>query len=179
MPEMLMPKLSDTMEEGTILRWIKADGDKVAKGEPLVEIETDKATMTVEAPGDGTLVIIAEEGDTLDVGAPIATIGDAAGAPTGVQPVAPAGEADPISTDEVATGIPTASDGTADTISGAGTPAITPSPAPMAPQPAAAPPAVAPPATSGDRVAASPLARNIAAHAGLDLSTVTGTGPGG
>jgi len=179
MPEMLMPKLSDTMEEGTILRWIKADGDKVAKGEPLVEIETDKATMTVEAPGDGTLVIIAEEGDTLDVGAPIATIGDAAGAPAGVQPVAPTGEADPIATDEVATGIPTASDGTADTISGAGTPAITPSPAPMAPQPAAAAPAVAPPATSGDRVAASPLARNIAAHAGLDLSTVTGTGPGG
>ena len=59
MPEMLMPKLSDTMEEGTVLRWFKADGDQVAKGEPLVEIETDKATMTVEAPNDGTQAIIA------------------------------------------------------------------------------------------------------------------------
>lgn len=173
MPEMLMPKLSDTMEEGTILRWIKADGDQVVKGEPLVEIETDKATMTVEAPGDGTLVIIAHEGDSLDVGTPIATIGD----PAGLGAAAPDGTANPSAPDDLATGIPTAPDGTADTIPAAGSPA---SPqAAMAPPPAAATPAVAAPAQSGDRVAASPLARNIAAHAGLDLSTVTGTGPGG
>ena len=168
MPEMLMPKLSDTMEEGTILRWIKADGDQVAKGEPLVEIETDKATMTVEAPGDGVLSIIAEEGDTLDVGAPIARLGDGATAH-------PAAADAP---DNVATGIPTADDGTARTISAAATPAVAPaSPAAPAPAAPAVPVAVTPP--SGDRSAASPLARNIAAHAGLDLSTVTGTGPGG
>ena len=75
MSDMLMPKLSDTMEEGTVLSWLKADGDQVAKGEPLVEIETDKATMTVEAPDSGVLRIIAAEGDTLDVGQPIAQIG--------------------------------------------------------------------------------------------------------
>ena len=83
MSQMTMPKLSDTMEEGTVLRWLKADGDAVAKGEPLVEIETDKATMTVEAPESGTLRIIAAEGDTLDVGAPIADIGDGVAADSG------------------------------------------------------------------------------------------------
>ncbi|MGB0730823.1 MAG: lipoyl domain-containing protein, partial [Miltoncostaeaceae bacterium] len=66
MSTMAMPKLSDTMEEGTVLRWLRADGDVVAKGDPLVEIETDKATMTVEAPEDGVLHIVAAEGDTLD-----------------------------------------------------------------------------------------------------------------
>jgi pyruvate dehydrogenase E2 component (dihydrolipoamide acetyltransferase) len=152
---MRMPKLSDTMEEGTILQWLKADGDLVAKGEPLVEVETDKATMTVEAPADGALVIIAGEGDTLAVGAPIATIGsgDATGAG-----------------DDVATGIPTTSDGTSDTIAAA-------APAPAAPPAAPPPPATREP--TGGHIAASPLARNIAAHAGLDLATVAGTGPGG
>ena len=65
MAQLLMPKLSDTMEEGTILQWLVADGEAVAKGQPLVEIETDKANMTVEAPEDGTLHVIAAEGDTL------------------------------------------------------------------------------------------------------------------
>jgi pyruvate dehydrogenase E2 component (dihydrolipoamide acetyltransferase) len=165
MPEMLMPKLSDTMEEGTVLRWFKADGDEVAKGEPLVEIETDKATMTVEAPNGGTLAIIAQEGDTLDVGAPIAMIGDGASTTNG--PAAP-------SEGTVATGIPTSDDGTADTIAAA-TPVATPPPVPVAP--AQPPVRTAPP--TGDRIPASPLARNIAAHHGIDLATVTGTGPGG
>jgi len=167
MPEMLMPKLSDTMEEGTVLRWFKADGDEVAKGEPLVEIETDKATMTVEAPNGGTLAIIAQEGDTLDVGAPIAMIGDGASTTNG--PAAP-------SEGTVATGIPTSDDGTADTISAAAVPAAAP-PAPAAPTPQTPPPAPSTP--TGDRIPASPLARNIAAHHGIDLAIVTGTGPGG
>ena len=182
MPEMLMPKLSDTMEEGTVLRWFKGDGDQVAKGEPLVEIETDKATMTVEAPNDGTLAIIAQEGDTLDVGAPIAMIGD--GAPKGVEPPGTRSTEIASTTDgpaapsegTVATGIPTTDDGTGDTIAAAAAAtAATPTPPPVAPP---APPARTAPAT-GDRIPASPLARNIAAHHGIDLATVTGTGPGG
>jgi pyruvate dehydrogenase E2 component (dihydrolipoamide acetyltransferase) len=173
---MAMPKLSDTMEEGTVLRWLHADGDVVAKGDPLVEIETDKATMTVEAPEGGVLHIVAAEGDTLDVGQPIAEIGGdggAATAGTGAIPVpdAPTQEIEAVRDDvpapaaqapdeqSLATGIPTADDGTAGSIAGAFTPA-----------------------GIGDatgRPAASPLARGIAARAGLDLATIRGTGPGG
>src|SRR5262245_33088561 len=78
MAEFRMPKLSDTMEEGTVLQWLRSEGDDVAKGEPIVEIESDKANMTVEAPDSGVLAILAQEGETLPVGAPIATIGDGA-----------------------------------------------------------------------------------------------------
>ncbi len=70
-----MPRLSDTMEEGTILRWFKADGDEVKRGEELVEIETDKATMTYESDQEGILRIVAHEGDTLAVGELIAHVG--------------------------------------------------------------------------------------------------------
>ena len=182
MSEMLMPKLSDTMEEGTVLRWLKTDGDSISRGEPLVEIETDKATMTVEAPADGTLRIIAAEGDTLDVGAPIADIGGAGAAPapaatgpeatdpgaTGVieMPDAPTQEieavregGEPAAEHSLATGIPTADDGTAGSIASAFTPADVRAP--------------------DDQVAASPLARTIAAREGIDLTSITGTGPGG
>ena len=168
MSTMAMPKLSDTMEEGTVLRWLRADGDVVAKGDPLVEIETDKATMTVEAPEDGVLHIVAAEGDTLDVGQPIAEIGgdgaaDVPDAPTqeieAVRDVAPA--AAPAAPDEqpLATGIPTADDGTAGSITGVFTPAEV--------------------GDATGRPAASPLARGIAARAGVDLATIRGTGPGG
>lgn len=85
MAELLMPRLSDSMEEGTIVRWLIADGTAVERGQEVVEIETDKATMGYEASDGGTLRILAAEGDTLPVGAPIATIGDEAGPP----PVAP------------------------------------------------------------------------------------------
>jgi len=166
-----MPKISDTMEEGTVLSWLKADGDQVAKGEPLVEIETDKATMTVEAPDSGVLRIIAAEGDTLDVGQPIAQIGGSAAAvpatddpgATGVieMPDAPTQEIEAVraADAEPATGIPTADDGTASSISSAFTPADV--------------------SATAERPAASPLARNIAAREGVDLATVQGTGPGG
>ena len=69
-----MPRLSDSMEEGTILTWLRADGDHVLKGEELVEIETDKATMTHESPEEGVLSIVAAAGTTVAVGAPIARI---------------------------------------------------------------------------------------------------------
>src|SRR6185437_6068299 len=75
MADIVMPRLSDTMEEGTILRWLKADGDTVRRGEELVEIETDKAAMTYESDQDGILSRIASEGDTLPVGEVIARVG--------------------------------------------------------------------------------------------------------
>lgn len=176
MSTMTMPKLSDTMEEGTVLKWLKADGEDVAKGEPLVEIETDKATMTVEAPESGTLRIVAAEGDTLDVGQPIAEIGGGGAAEaaeatdttdpgaTAVieMPDAPTQEIEAVTAAQAADdaqGIPTADDGTADSIASAFTPAdVTPA--------AAAP-------------AASPLARTLAARHGIDLHSIRGTGPGG
>ena len=75
MSDVVMPRLSDSMEEGTIVRWLKADGDEVRRGEEIAEIETDKATMTYEADQDGVLSIVASEGDTLPIGEVIARIG--------------------------------------------------------------------------------------------------------
>src|SRR5919108_1559715 len=83
MPDVTMPRLSDSMEEGTILKWLKAAGDEVGKGDELVEIETDKATMTYEADSEGTLEIVAEEGSTLSIGEVIARIGEGAGQAAG------------------------------------------------------------------------------------------------
>src|SRR3954454_15548071 len=79
MADVSMTRLSDSMEEGTILKWLKSDGDSVSKGEELVEIETDKANMTYEADEEGTLEIVAQEGDTLPVGETIARIGEGSG----------------------------------------------------------------------------------------------------
>jgi pyruvate dehydrogenase E2 component (dihydrolipoamide acetyltransferase) len=81
MAEIVMPRLSDTMEEGTILRWLKRDGEHVARGEELVEIETDKAAMVYESDEDGVLRILAGEGDTLAVGATIAQVGTSGESP--------------------------------------------------------------------------------------------------
>src|SRR5712691_1479350 len=75
--DVIMPRLSDSMEEGTVLRWLKSVGDEVKRGEELVEIETDKANMIYESTEEGTLVdILAQEGDTLPIGEVIARIGD-------------------------------------------------------------------------------------------------------
>src|SRR3954447_9024102 len=78
MADVAMPRLSDSMEEGTILKWLKSDGDDVKRGEELVEIETDKANMTYESDQEGVLKIVAQEGDTLAVGETIAKIGEGA-----------------------------------------------------------------------------------------------------
>ncbi len=78
MADVVMPRLSDSMDEGTILRWLKSVGDAVQVGDELVEIETDKANMAYESDLAGTLTeILAEEGETLPIGAPIARVGDA------------------------------------------------------------------------------------------------------
>jgi pyruvate dehydrogenase E2 component (dihydrolipoamide acetyltransferase) len=82
--DVTMPRLSDSMEEGTVLKWLVEEGAEVKRGEPLVEIETDKANMTYEADTDGTLIdIVAQEGDTLAIGEPIARIGDPSEAGSG------------------------------------------------------------------------------------------------
>src|SRR5918911_4512638 len=78
--DVTMPRLSDSMEEGTILKWIVEEGGEVKRGEPLVEIETDKANMTYEADADGTLIeIVVPEGETVALGEVIARIGEAGG----------------------------------------------------------------------------------------------------
>src|SRR5215207_6973146 len=82
--DVTMPRLSDSMEEGTVLKWLVDEGGEVKRGEPLVEIETDKANMTYDADSDGVLVeIVAQEGDTLAIGEVIARIGEAGEAKSG------------------------------------------------------------------------------------------------
>jgi pyruvate dehydrogenase E2 component (dihydrolipoamide acetyltransferase) len=149
MTEIVMPRLSDTMEEGTILRWLKRDGDFVRRGEELVEIETDKAAMVYESDGEGPLRIIAAEGDTLAVGATIAHVGETSGG------VETPGAVQMPSAVQMAGGEPPAA---AD---------------------AAPPPAGAALHGDEDRVKASPLARRVARESGVDLHALTGTGPGG
>ena len=177
MAEIVMPRLSDSMEEGTVLRWLKSVGDQVAVGDELVEIETDKANMVYESDLDGTIVeVLAQEGDTLPVGDPIARVGDASevvggngGAPGAA---ASAGKAGAESTAQ-------AQDADQPAI-GQREPAVASAPAtPPAPAtPAATPPS--PDAVGADgRVKASPIARRIAADRGLDLSALSGSGPGG
>src|SRR5205085_6372916 len=93
MADVNMPKLSDTMEEGTIVDWKKSSGDEVHKGDVLAEVESDKATFDLEAEDDGKLEILVEKGVPAKIGAPIARIGEARGEakseqkPEGKQPV--------------------------------------------------------------------------------------------
>jgi pyruvate dehydrogenase E2 component (dihydrolipoamide acetyltransferase) len=159
MAEIVMPRLSDTMEEGTILRWLKSDGEQVKRGEELVEIETDKATMTYESDQAGVLATVAGEGDTLAVGALIAHIGED-GAPGTRDAGSPAAR-----TDEGPAGVRAEGE----TIAGGGSQrAATSPPAPAVPD-----------RPAGERVKASPLAKRIAREDGVDLQSLTGSGPGG
>jgi pyruvate dehydrogenase E2 component (dihydrolipoamide acetyltransferase) len=162
MTDIVMPRLSDTMEEGTILRWLRKDGDDVARGEELVEIETDKATMTYESDQAGVLQTIAAEGDTLPVGTVIARVG-AQVAPATEQ-VPAAGREQSSATPETVAPDSAAAGGAGSFAQGAGRSAAIDAPA-------AAP--------DGSRVKASPLARRIARERGLDLGEVSGSGPGG
>jgi pyruvate dehydrogenase E2 component (dihydrolipoyllysine-residue acetyltransferase) len=172
MPDVVMPRLSDSMEEGTILKWLKAEGDEVARGDELVEIETDKATMTYESDSAGTLSLVAQEGDTLPIGEVIARIG-AAGE-------APAGDAAPAEASQQAEA---SGNGAPSEAPPAAAPAATAEPPAAAPEPEPAPGAAAPAAPSpegnGGRPKASPVARRIAREQGIDLSALQGTGPGG
>jgi pyruvate dehydrogenase E2 component (dihydrolipoamide acetyltransferase) len=155
MAEIVMPRLSDSMEEGTVLKWMKGVGDEVAVGDELVEIETDKANMAYESDVAGTLTeVLAEEGETLPIGAPIAIVGDAKGS-TG-QAAGPVTAGDPPS--------PPVAKASSATV------------------PPTVPPAAAASAAGGEgsgRVKASPLARRVARDTGVDLAGVQGSGPGG
>ncbi len=156
-----MEALSPTMEEGQVVRWLKAEGDAVANGDLLAEIETDKATMELVARGDGILrSIFVAEGGTAPVGEVIGVI---ASADEDISALVPEGGGS----------------------SGGGASAPAPaSDAPETPAPAAAPSAAAAPAPAtapaeGGRVKASPLARRLAQDAGVDLAALAGSGPGG
>lgn len=159
-----MPKLSDTMSVGTLIKWLKQEGDAVQAGDMLAEIETDKATMELETFFTGTLIkIYAEAGSQVAIGAPLCAIGKPGeAAPT--PPVASAAPPPPPAP------VPSA-------------PVVT-APAPVAaPVPVPAPtlatvPAAASP-TSADRLKISPLARKIAADQKIDPTHLTGSGPGG
>jgi len=150
-----MPQLGFDMREGTLVRWLKQPGDKVEKGEPLAEIETDKAIVELESFFSGVVTkLLVEEGTTVPVGQPIAVID------TGDEqaPEEPAGQAAEIAA-----------------------PPAQPAAQPTAAAPAAAEPVangVSAPAEGG-RIKASPLARRLAAEHGIALQTLTGSGPGG
>ena len=105
MAEIVMPRLSDSMEEGTILKWLMSDGDEVQRGDPLAEIETDKATLTYEADAAGVLTIVAAAGETHPIGTVIAHLG--AGGNGAAQAAAPAAEPAPPQA-EAAPPVPTA-----------------------------------------------------------------------
>src|SRR5688500_3880941 len=170
MADVAMPRLSDSMEEGTILKWLKSDGDEVSKGEELVEIETDKANMTYEADQEGTLKIVAQEGDTLAVGETIASIGggsDGAGAAQ-EEPKAEAAEGGEDESAEAETQTATAEAEP----EGGGNGRATEAPA-REEQPAPSD------GGNGGRTKASPVARRMARELGLELTSLQGTGPGG
>jgi pyruvate dehydrogenase E2 component (dihydrolipoamide acetyltransferase) len=172
MPDVVMPRLSDSMEEGTILKWLKAEGDEIARGDELVEIETDKATMTYEADTPGTLSIVAQEGETLPIGQVIARIGAGGEATAGESARAEATQ------QAEASGNGAPSEAAPATAAATAEP---PAAAAPEPEPAAEPAAPAAPAADGNggRAKASPVARRIAREQGIDLSRLQGSGPGG
>ncbi len=147
-----MPQMGYDMVEGTLVRWIKSEGDEVKRGEPVAEIETDKAVVEMESTANGLLrKILASEGATVPVGHPIGIIGSADEDIDGlIADVAPA----ETSADAPSTEAPVE--------------AATPAPASQAQ-----------PASDGERVKVSPVARKLAEERGVDLSQVKGTGPGG
>lgn len=155
-----MPKLSDTMTEGTLVRWLKKEGDKVAPGDVLAEVETDKATMEMTAFDEGTLgKIYVQAGTKAPLGAALAVIVEegetAPDAPPGAGTAAPGGGAPEASAPAGGAGAKTTAASRAAARGGASAP------------------------VRGGRVKASPLAKKIAAERGVDLRTLTGTGPGG
>jgi pyruvate dehydrogenase E2 component (dihydrolipoamide acetyltransferase) len=163
MAEVTMPRLSDTMSEGAVGRWLKKPGDAVADGEIIAEIETDKATMELQAFESGTLQkILVPEGQTVPIGQTIAIIGDGAAPEEAAAPPKQPAAAEPQKA--AAPAAPNAKTETP----------------PQAAQPQAAPPASQSNGQSGDeRIKASPLARRMADERGIDLRQVQGTGPGG
>ena len=156
--EIVMPRLSDTMERGTIARWLVHEGDAVHEGDVLAEIETDKATMELNAYSDGVLLrILVQDGEAAELGAPIAVVG---------------AEGEDVSGFSAASG-----NGDAAAADGAGETEAAPPAASEAVAAAPAPDAPAPPA-GGGTLKASPVARRMASDAGFDLRGLAGKGSG-
>ena len=157
MTEVIMPKMGDGMEEGTLLEWLKKDGDKVKSGEVIGTIQTDKATIELESPGSGTLTgFLLKGGETVPVGVPIAAIlkdGESLPAGWGGDDYKPSSNGAPVAIETVAT-------------------------AGSAPEVTLSEETVVGPVSEG-RIKASPLAKKIAAEKGIDLSGIAGSGPGG
>ena len=164
--QILMPALSPTMTEGKLAKWHVKEGDKITSGQVICEIETDKATMEVEAVDEGVIgkILVAEGTEAVQVNAPIAILVEEGEAvPAAPAAAAPAPAAKPAPQPAAPAAAPTPP-----------TPAQAPAPAaPSAPAPA---PAARP---DGQRIFASPLAKRIAADAGVDLAKVSGSGPHG
>lgn len=158
-----MEALSPTMEEGQLVQWLKAEGDSIASGDVLAEIETDKATMELVARGEGILrKIFLDAGGTAAVGAVIGVIAPEDEDISGIEGVSGGGGDPPASAEPAAEVAPPAEPGPAATAA-----PVVPASAPVA--------AIA----AGGRVKASPLARRLAEEMGVDLSLVVGSGPGG
>ena len=187
MPEIQMPKLSDTMTEGTLIAWKKKKGEPVSTGDVIAEIETDKATMEWESPEEGVLTeIYVEEGGKVEVGQKIAFIGEKgeaapaaetnASAAQQAQPTASPKEAQPAETEQ-----PAPADDKASETAPPQPEQQTRLDAPerSAPTPPAPPVQQRPPSSDGSRVKASPLARRIAAENGVNISQLQGSGPEG
>jgi pyruvate dehydrogenase E2 component (dihydrolipoamide acetyltransferase) len=170
MAEIVMPRLSDSMEEGTILTWMKQVGDEIAIGEEIVEIETDKANMAYESDVSGTLTeILAQEGETLPIGTVIARVGDSGEGP-GARPAGPVTGDDSLAHPR----------GSSPPAPPAGDASESPVEAPSGgvDAPAEETPRTAE-SSSGERVKASPVARRLAQDKGVDLVGLHGSGPGG
>ena len=184
--QVIMPKLSPTMEEGQLSRWLKKEGDKVSMGEPLAEIDTDKATMEMQALGSGVLrKILIQEGQSAPLGQLIAIIGepeeDISALTNQAAKPSQAAETQPA---KDATASPDASDAK-ESDQPKATPTSAPEASDKAPDKAAANVAgngQDPKQTEGEpsgRLIVSPLAARMAAESGIDLRSVSGTGPGG
>jgi pyruvate dehydrogenase E2 component (dihydrolipoamide acetyltransferase) len=169
----LMPALSPTMEKGNLAKWLKKEGDKVKSGDVIAEIETDKATMEVEAVDEGTLakILVPEGTQDVPVNDIIAVLAgdgeDVKAAGSGAAP-APKAEAAPASKPAAAPAPAAAAAPAAK----APAPAAAPAPAPKAAAPAAQ-------ANGHDRTFSSPLARRLAKEAGIELTRINGSGPHG
>jgi pyruvate dehydrogenase E2 component (dihydrolipoamide acetyltransferase) len=176
--KVVMPKLSEAMETGKVIKWLKKEGDRVSGGDILAEIETDKADVEMEAFGAGVLrKILAPAGATMPVGALIGVIAEPGDDISALLASAPASPV-PVGTGESSLAQSTTAirrEGTAPA-AGAGEPSLAQSTTAIrregSPAPAAVPPA-------GGRVKASPLARKVAAQSGVDLRLIQGSGPGG
>ena len=175
--QVVMPKLSPTMEEGQLSRWLKNEGDKVGVGEPLAEIDTDKATMEAQALASGVLrKILVPAGETVPLGAIIAIIGEPDEDISGLLPEASSGAAQPEKKEQVeeqpAKGDVPAAPQTAAADSGKG------QPAPQA-QAATTDSGGNGQRAQGGRLIVSPIAARMAAEAGINLHDLRGSGPGG